>query len=339
MTSTRLIIIAVFAAFALWAGYWFFGQSQQQTSAANWFESQQDAGWVAEYDSLDVQGFPNRFDTVIRDITLADPKTGWAWSAQSFEILSLSYRPNHVIFVFPKTHLLRTPHQNIQIANTDLRGSAVFEPGTDYDLNRSSFEGADLVFDAEKQDPLRISSAQLATRKSPTDASAHDIALTLKEVDLGDDVLALLKGSRGLPSQVEEIRLRATADFSGPWDLPSLSGSGPDLRSLDLDDLSFIWDDLRLRAAGDLSVDALGYPEGSLDLRAEGWEKMVDIAVANSWVPRELEDSIIAALQFLARLKGTAQDLEISLRFADRTTYLGPIPLGPAPVIWAVQRQ
>ncbi|MEM9716055.1 MAG: DUF2125 domain-containing protein [Pseudomonadota bacterium] len=337
----RSVVVLIFASFALWAGYWVYGQNQQTKNAIAWFDAQQDNGWVADYDALEVKGFPNRFDTVFEDITLADPKSGWAWSAQNFQILSLSYRPNHVIFVFPPEHEVRTPRTRLAITNQDLRGSTVFERGTDYELNRSSFVGQSIAWrDPKSEDTAgSIEALRLATRKTKGDTNAHDISLELTNADLGAAILPRLAAGTASLAVLDKLVFDATAKFDGAWDRPSLAGSGPDLTFLDLRNLSLEWENMRLRLAGDLEIDRFGYPSGSLDLRAENWEVLVSVATANGFVPRDIEDSLIAALQFVSRLSGTADSLDVKLRFSNRQAYLGPVPIGDAPILWPVERQ
>ena len=93
---------------ALWAGYWVVGSSAAQSGMADWFDERRAEGWVAEYDDLAVRGFPNRFDAGFTEISLADPGTGLAWQAPFFQLLALSYKPNHVIAVWPDEQIGRS---------------------------------------------------------------------------------------------------------------------------------------------------------------------------------------------------------------------------------------
>jgi len=340
----RTTVIVIFACFALWAGYWVYGQSKHTDQAVSWFSDQQAEGWLAEYDTLEVKGFPNRFDTVIENMALADPNSGWAWEAQSFQILSLSYRPNHVIFVFPPEHTLRTPDQSVLLKNTDLRGSAVFESGTNFELNRSTFEGSNITWVDEALQSSgdtsgQIGSLNLATRKTPAREYTHDIAIDMTDVALGNTFLAAFRGLDSAKTDLETVTVRATASFDGPWDKPSLSGSGPDLRNLEIDNIELEFPDMLIRAAGDLEIDRLGYPTGRLEVRAENWEALVSLAIDEGLLPRDLQSTVISGLQLLARLSGDPNNLDIGLRFSNRETYLGPIPIGDAPILWPVQRQ
>ena len=43
-----------------------------------------------------MRGYPSRIDTVVSGLDLADPRAGWSWHADEFQILQLAYRPHHV---------------------------------------------------------------------------------------------------------------------------------------------------------------------------------------------------------------------------------------------------
>ena len=91
---------------ALWGGYWFIGSAGFEKGLAAWFDERRSAGWVADYSDIKTRGFPNRFDTTISDLELADTRAGLAWSAPFFQIFTLSYRPNHIVVALRKVSTL-----------------------------------------------------------------------------------------------------------------------------------------------------------------------------------------------------------------------------------------
>ena len=97
----RMLLTVILIATAGWSGYWALASSGAKTAFETWFDQRRSEGWVADYGDLTVSGFPNRVDTSFSNISLADPATGIAWTAPFFQILALSYRPNHVIAVWP----------------------------------------------------------------------------------------------------------------------------------------------------------------------------------------------------------------------------------------------
>lgn len=340
--TMRRIVFIIFAGFAIWAGLWVYGEDAKTERAENWFVEQQEQGWIAEYDELDVRGFPNRYDTYLKGVKLADTDTGWAWDAPELEILSLSYQPNHLILVFPPEHELRTPKEDFLISHSDLKGSVVFEPSTDFELNRSSFEGTGIVWLSEgksEDHAVTVEDLRVSTRKTPGGVQSHDIAISAKNVGLGPSLLSQLSRANLDRTQFETINFTATAGFRGVWDGPALSRSGPDLRDLSVDNLEIQFSDMRLRATGDLEVDRAGYPTGSLAVRAENWQDIVSMASQNGILSNDVAAAVTTGLELLSRFSGNEEHLDFTLRFSNRQAYAGPFPLGEAPVIWPVQRQ
>ena len=121
----RFLLSITFLGAALWAGYWYLGSGGAETAIRQWFDQRRTAGWTAEFSDMQVIGFPSRFDTTFTDISLADPVTGYAWDAPFFQVLSLSYRPNHVIAVWPEEQQIKTPAGSYQIQSQKARASLI----------------------------------------------------------------------------------------------------------------------------------------------------------------------------------------------------------------------
>ncbi|MDG1127521.1 MAG: DUF2125 domain-containing protein, partial [Paracoccaceae bacterium] len=126
----RLLFLIVISA-ALWSGYWIYGSSTTRSAFEDWFADRRAEGWVADHAALEVQGFPNRFDVTMTEVALADPETGWAWTAPFFQILALSYKPNHVIAVWPDLQHVATPLGKFDITQAAMQASVVLWPSTD----------------------------------------------------------------------------------------------------------------------------------------------------------------------------------------------------------------
>ena len=122
-----LLAIVVLAALG-WSAYWWVHATAMDRAMTGWLADRRAAGWVAEAEDVRVRGFPSRVDTIVTGLDLADPRGGWAWQAEEFQVLSLSYRPNHVIAVLPGEQVLSTPYETIRAKAGQLRGSVIFRP-------------------------------------------------------------------------------------------------------------------------------------------------------------------------------------------------------------------
>ncbi len=327
----RKLLLLLIIASSLWGGYWFVGKSAVETGLRSWIDQRRSDGWAADYTELKTRGFPNRFDTSITDLSLADPATGLAWELPVFQILALSYKPNHIIAVFAQDQVLATPNQRITISNETMRGSVVFEPGTDLTLQRSSFILEDLKFSSSKGWSSSLGSGSFATRQSVAIPLAHDIAFSAQGLSPSTTLRDRLDPTGALPESLETLSLDLTAGFTAPWDRFAIERARPQLTSLDVKNINARWGDLDLRMAGELQVGTDGVPEGKITIRAENWRDMIALAKNSGSLSDGLASGLERALALVAGMSGDKDVLEADLTFSRGRMSLGILPLGPAP--------
>lgn len=326
----KLAAIIVILA-ALWGGYWWVGSSAVERNLKAWFEARREAGWVADYASLDTAGFPNRFDTTITDLDLADPETGLAWHAPFFQILQLSYTPHHVILALPHEQTLASPYETVTVGSSHMNGSVIFKPSTALELERTAFVMKEVTLAGETGWQAALDEGRLAARLLPGQKARYEIgfeALGLRPSQAGRDAL---DPGGVLPETVETLKLDAEVTFDRPWDRAAIEEARPQPTAIDLKTLRARWGKLDLRATGTLAVDEEGMPSGKITVKAENWREMLKMAVTAGLVPKALAPTIETGLGLLAGLSGGGESLDAPLGFRDGGVYLGPVPLGPAP--------
>lgn len=328
----RILIVAILVAATGWSGYWWFGASTVENGLKDWFAQRQDEGWVAEYDTLETHGFPNRFDTTIEGLMLADPATGLAWRAPFFQILALSYQPGHIIAAWPPEQNIQTPLETITIRNDTMRGSVVFSPTRNFELQRMNTELAALQVLSDRGWETEMSSGQLAIRQTTARIHTYDIFIEGLGVLPASDVLNRVDPLEKLPDSFETLRADLTVEFDAAWDRFAIEHQRPQPTSIEFKTVQATWGHLDLRLAGTLEIDAAGRPDGSLTIKAKNWRDMIAIAVDSGSVGPDLARTIERGLGALAALSGNAQTLDIPLSFRDGGVYMGFVPLGPAPV-------
>ena len=325
-----IIGVCLFAALA-WFGYWFVGSNALETATKAWLQDRQEHGWVAEYSSLEVNGFPSRFDTTVTDFNLADPQYGWAWQAPEFHILSLSYKPNHFIATWPTSQVVSTPRKKYTITNDDMRASLVFEPNTTLALDRSTLTLENLTIRTSADEASSIKSAVLATRQSETSKFAHDIAFDGKGFTPSKALKAQIDPTSMLPADFETVVIKTTVHFDAPWDRIAVEAVKPNLTQLDITTFDAKWGEVQIQATGSVVVDVNGYPTGKISIRAKNWREMIKLAVTSGALDASIAQSLESGLGLIAMLSGNNETLDVPLSFANRVMSIGPIPIGPAP--------
>lgn len=336
-----IMVLLALAAFG-WSGWWFYHAAARERAVTEWLAERREAGWVAEAAEVRVDGFPYRFDTIVAGLELADPGSGWSWRAPEFGFTSLAYQPQHIIADWPGEQVIATPIETVRVRSDTLRGSVVFDPTSRLTLNRSSIEIGGLTILGDSGWQAAIGRALLATRQAAVaevaPGTAHDVSFTAQGLRLPEAWTARLDRAGVLPEALETAEFDLTLVFDRPWDRAAVEGENPALEQVRIREARLGWGRLDLRGSGTLTADAQGYAEGEIDLRARNWREMVEIAESAGAIPSGMSGAVRSGLGFIAQLSGDPEVLELPLTFADGRTRLGPIGLGPAPVL-APQRQ
>src|SRR5918999_1810133 len=160
-----LLAIVILAALG-WSGWWYAQATARDRALTGWLAERRADGWVAEAEDVRVTGFPNRVDAIVTGLDLADPEAGWSWAAEEFQVLSLSYRPQHVIAVLPGEQVVSTPFETVRVESERLRGSVIFKPSLRLELDHSTFEIARMRIAGDGGWSAAIGEAILATRQA-----------------------------------------------------------------------------------------------------------------------------------------------------------------------------
>ncbi|MCP3971356.1 MAG: DUF2125 domain-containing protein [Rhodobacteraceae bacterium] len=324
----RVLLIAIVAPAALWSGYWWWGSHGVEDDLRAWLDGRADAGWVANYADVSTRGFPNRFDTTVTGLELADPGLGLAWTAPFFQLLRLSYEPNHIIAVWPNEQTLASPETRVTVRTGKARASLVFKPGTDLELDRVTavFDNIRLVADAGWT--AQAAEVRLATRTSERSAGAIHIGLETKQLRPVGDGLQSLAEMGIVHGVIDGLRIDATLGFDAPWDQHAVETARPLVREIELHKLQLDWGGVELWAAGDLTVDTEGLATGSITIKAKNWRELFQIAVGTGWIPDSIAGALESGLTLLAGLSGSSETLDAPLTFEAGYVSFGPVPLG-----------
>jgi len=327
----RLLVSLLLFATLGWSAYWWAGSSAKDAALRGWLQGRQQAGWVADYKTLEVEGFPNRFDTTLTDLHLADPKSGWAWTAPKLYINNLSYQPNHIIVVWPQMQVVSTPKETLTVNATNIRSSVKFEPSTKLALDRTVLIVEDLKISSTAGWASTLKKATFTTEQSATEEFAHDVGFQAEMVKPARIFKAIVDPSNLLPDVFDVLRIRTTLAFDAPLDRLTVEGAKPYLKRLDLADFTATWGQLNFQAKGSVLLDRAGYPTGKIRIRAQNWKDMLKVAISSGAVPQELASTLELGLGLLAKMSGNPDTIDAPLSFANKTMSLGIIPIGPAP--------
>jgi hypothetical protein len=323
----RALLWVVIAVAVTWGGYWFVGARALESGAQAWFQTQTEAGLVAERSDLSVSGFPNRFDLTVTDLRLADPDTGYGWTAPFVQVLSLSYKPWHIIAAFANQQQVRTPWQDLAVASDRLQGSVVIVPGTNLALDRLTLVGDAMRVTSDLGWTASVDTLRFATKQVEPGGKHHEIGLEM--LGLGPDP-SVTAAVPDFPEKLEKFRLDAIVTLTAPLD--RMAGqSHPRPSQIDVKEVQLVWGSLVLFGTGSIAAAADGIAEGRIALRLTNWREAIPLAVAAGLITPEVAPTWQNMFALLAAQTGDPEDLDLPLVFAKGRMSLGPLPLGPAP--------
>ncbi|WP_208352523.1 DUF2125 domain-containing protein [Pseudaestuariivita rosea] len=321
------IIVAV-----LYGGYWFVVSTAIEQGANTWLEDRRTEGWVADAD-VQTTGFPLSFNTMLENIQLADPETGLAWTAPSFQFQAQSYTPSYIDVVFADRQSLASPYETLDLQSEVMQASVGFQPGPSLTLDLSSVSVRNMQIRSSQGWQSRFAVGDFTTAQAEAVPDAHDIKAELTELVLDRQLKRRLDPAGLLPDDIQMMQVDMTAGFDKPWDRFAVEQARPQPTFFDVELIRANWGDLELRATGRVDIDDQGVPDGRIHIKAENWREILGVAVQAGFVPQDILPTIENALQILAGLSGNPNSLDVPMTFQNGTMFFGPIPLGPAPVI------
>lgn len=327
----RALVIVVLLAAAGWCAWWFIGARTFDREVEAWLAERRAEGWVAEAADSAVRGFPNRFDLTLTGVELADPETGLAWSAPFFQILSLSYRPHHVIAVWPHEQTVATPFERVAVTSEEFRGSLRLADMASLALENATFVSDAVALESDAGWTASLDTGRMAVRRVPATESTYEIGIEALGVAPADATRARLDPSESLPREIKTLRLDAEVEFTAPWDRTAIEVARPQPMRIDLRELQATWGRLDLRAAGELTVADDGTLEGEIAIKADNWREILKLGVASGAVPEALAPTVERGLEALAGASGSPDTLDAPLTFRDGRIFYSFVPLGPAP--------
>ncbi|MEL7115860.1 MAG: DUF2125 domain-containing protein [Pseudomonadota bacterium] len=329
----RAVLAVILVVGVGWSAIWFFGARAVDRNLTAWLDQRHSAGWMANYSEVRTRGYPNRFDTTLSDIELADPGTGLAWTAPFFQIFRLSYQPRHAIVVWPETQTIATPDQRIEIESTSARGSFVFQQGDLWPLESATtvFEGLRLTSTADWT--AEIETMRLATRPSERVEGAIDVGFEAQAFSPASAAIQQLSDMGIVPRTLERLRVDASLTFDAPWDRRAIEVGRPVLEAIELHRAEAIWGELELWAAGRVTLDGQGRASGEVTLKFKNWREMLELAKTTGWIGDRLIGPIERAFEVLSGLAGSSKTLDVPLTLRDGRATFGPIPIGTLPEV------
>lgn len=344
MKKLLAFLIVLIVAFS---GYWFFAAGQIEQRARDFASQAAQNGW-GDAEAVSVSGYPLRFDLTVRQPDIAPRGGRFGWHPDWIRLSAPSYAPNKITALMPdaqnltlggKPYTLKSdrPHAALNVALRS--GLPLREASVSLERPQIASTNGEAFTNARNVDTtITAQSAQDGAIGAPdqvgqviTPAYAYHVDMVLNDLELPTGLLARLLKDAPLANRIEQIRLDATLGTKAPLDQNSLAVLPP-VQTLRVDGLNLMWDGKVANATGALAINDAGQPEGELTFSTPDWKAWLEVAVQAGIIPQS-RMFIVQGLLGQMVGDGDTQELSLPLTFRAGQMKLGPLPLGPAPVI------
>ncbi len=333
MRIVHILISAAILGALAWTGWWYALARGQEAALAAWFDDRARAGWQAEHDGIGLTGFPLRLEREIAGIRLADPNTGWAWTAPWLRVESAAFSPSRLKVTWPGAQSLAVPGQRTDISSGTMAATLELRPDSALGLIRTS--AAVTLLDVRARPGSgsgwtaragRIE-AEIAERVND---DGYAITFRAEAVLLPEPLMARIDPTGLAGRELERITFDGAAVFDAPLDRHLIEDGRLALEAVTIRRASFQWGRMRLEAKGAIEIDDRGYPDGKIKLTARHWREMIALARRSGAIGADMAEALTTALELVALLGGDPDELDATLEFKGGEVWIGPISIGRA---------
>ncbi|KIN73730.1 DUF2125 domain-containing protein [Sulfitobacter guttiformis] len=330
---SRLTVKLLALAVLIWTTWWVLATNGMQRTLNTWFDARQNEGWQASAAQMSRGGFPLRIATTLRDVSLDDPATQSSLQLPEITISTPIYWPGHATVRLPAEPVTLTTPQGILTLTTGGAEAALrLRPGTSLQLEGMRAQSKDIALDLT-EGRVAVMQTLDAVIQQGADPQTYDVDLNATGFAPGSIIREGLRLPAAWPDVFETLLADMTIAFDRPWDRSALEDSRPQPRSVKVDQLEARWADLSLSLTANVVVAQGGAMTGTLKLRAENWQRMLDLAAASGAVPLQMRPQIESGLNLLSNLSGSRETLDLDITLEDGRMRMGFIPLGTAPLL------
>jgi hypothetical protein len=334
MRIVGILFSAAILGALVWTGWWFALAKGQEAGLAAWFDDRANHGWQAEHAGIDLTGFPMRLEREIIDIQLADPKTGWAWSAPWLRVVSDTFTPNRVEVTWPDAQSLAVPGERTDITSSIMAAQLELKPELALGLTHASVAVAGLDVRARPGPAGRGWTASAGVVEAEVAERVNDDGYTItfraEKVILPEPLMARIDPTGLAGRELERMTFDGSAVFDAPLDRYLIEDGRLALRAATIRRAELQWGQMRLDAKGKIKVDKQGYPKGKIKITARHWREIIALAQRSGAIGPDVAEALETALELVALLGGNRDELDATLNFDDGEVWIGPISIGKA---------
>ncbi len=331
MSLRRLLPILVAALTVLAAAYsvyWFHVAGTLRKGLDEWATRVAVQGGLAEWDSVETEGFPFRLALTVTAPRLAVNRIGW--QADTVRAQASPFDLTRVTITAPGRHHFHTTHGDAELVAEALTGHVRLSRAGRFEDAMVTADGLTSAGWQARRIELVVTPLTAATIDHQT--ATLQATLAAHGVTLPDEVPALLG------------RTIATVDLAVRWKgaLPADMRRGALMEwataggTVELTRLGIEWGAVALDGEGTLALDPAGQPLASLATRVRGLPLLLDQLAESRLVQPDAATAMKFLLMMLAKPDSQGRPaINAPVSLQDGRLYLGPAELTHIPpIIW-----
>lgn len=316
----RFLFGGILALLALWAGYWMVGQRLIEGQIGT-FLTQIPAGMSVQQAGYDVAGFPSRFD-----LTVTQPQVqtaaGWGWQAEFAQVFAMTWKPWHLIAALPHSQTFSTPFGPATLDSTRFMASFRVAPRAAADFEEAVLQIDAPILRRALMPPISAEAVIVALKHEVAPGFAYRLGVQVSNLN---PLVATSTGGNLTLARLDTVLTTSAA--------LNRSMAAVQLQSVDLRALAVEWSGVKVTGDGLLTTGDGGFAEGKIALKVTGWRNLPARLAEFALLRPEIAPTMARALEVIAAEQGNPASLDLPLIFRSGRFYLGPLPLGMAPMM------
>lgn len=334
MRILRLFVGAIVLGALAWTGLWFLLARGQEAALAHWFDKRARAGWQAEHGEIGLTGFPLELRREITRIRLADPRTGWAWTAPWLKIDSAPISPTRFAVTWPHEQTLAVPGERSDITADAMSARIELRPEAALGLIRLAAATAGLDIRGRSAAGPNWTAGAARVRAEVSERindDGYSIEFRAERVLMPEPLMAQIDPLGFAGREIARASFDGNVVLADPLDRHVIEDGRLALRLASIRRAGFQWGRTELEASGEIRVDKHGYPKGKIDVTARNWREIIAMARRSGAIGAEMAKALTQALELVALLGRNHDELDATLKFSDGEIWIGPLSIGRAP--------
>lgn len=279
--------------------------------------------------SMTRAGFPLHITTHMQGVNVTD--TTRSLRIPQASLSAPVYWPGHATLHWPEgSVILETPQGQITLQSGETAATLRLYPGIPLPLEAVRGRSTNITLDLVEGRIAGIETLDLDVRHQPT-TPTYEIELNAGGFAPGRIIRQALRLPVVWPEAFESVTAQLRITFDRPWDRHALGQRKPQPQVIEIEQAQAVWAGMGLSLRADLTVDDVGTPSGTLRVRAENWQKMLDLASNSGALTAQSHQQAQNMLTLLAGGSGDSTDIDLEITVDQGQMRMGFIPLGTAP--------